>query len=47
MLCGHEPFEAEYVKDLIDKIKKGEYEFHEESSFHISDEAKDLIHKLL
>lgn len=30
MLCGYEPFQAEYVKDLIDKIKKGEFEFPEE-----------------
>jgi len=31
MLCGYQPFDAEYVQDLIQLIREGKYEFHEKS----------------
>ena len=47
MLCGHEPFEAEYVKDLIEKIKSSKFDFPGELWDSISQNAKDLVQKLL
>ena len=45
MLIGHEPFRAEFVKDLIEKIKNEEFTFDDNEL--ISEEAKDLITNLL
>ncbi|KAL4450265.1 hypothetical protein ABPG74_008971 [Tetrahymena malaccensis] len=47
MLCGKEPFQAEFVKDLINKIIEGEYSFPSDPWDKISEEAKDLIRKCL
>mmetsp|Transcript_40554 Transcript_40554/g.35982 ORF Transcript_40554/g.35982 Transcript_40554/m.35982 type:complete len:139 (-) Transcript_40554:817-1233(-) len=47
MLCGYQPFQAEYVNELIDVIKKGEFEFHSDPWDGISDLAKDLVKKCL
>ena len=47
MLSGHEPFEAEYLKDLVEKIKKGDFEFPGESWDNVSESAKDLVTNLL
>ncbi|EAR98522.3 Serine/Threonine kinase domain protein (macronuclear) [Tetrahymena thermophila SB210] len=47
MLCGKEPFQAEFVKDLINKIIEGEYSFPSDPWDKISEEAKDLIKKCL
>jgi len=47
MLCGYQPFQAEYLKDLIDKIIEGVVEFKPEHWDKISPEAKDLIQRLL
>jgi len=47
MLCGYQPFQADYVNDLIELIKAGKYEFHADPWDNISDLAKDLIRHLL
>ena len=47
MLSGTPPFVAEFVNDLIDKIKKCNYSFPDDPWEKISDNAKQLIKKLL
>ena len=47
MLCGFAPFYAEDNTDLFNLIKKGEFEFHSPDWDNVSDNAKDLIKKLL
>ena len=46
-MCGYKPFDCEDDDDLNQKIKNGEFIFPETEWEHISDEAKDLIIKLL
>jgi calcium-dependent protein kinase len=41
------PFEAEYLQDLIELIKEGEYSFPAEPWDSISESAKDLIKNCL
>lgn len=43
MLCGYQPFQAEYVQDLIEKIKVGKYEFPADPWDNISKQAKNLV----
>eukprot|EP01017_Pseudomicrothorax_dubius_P039530 TRINITY_DN6075_c0_g1_i7.p1 TRINITY_DN6075_c0_g1~~TRINITY_DN6075_c0_g1_i7.p1 ORF type:complete len:304 (+),score=58.09 TRINITY_DN6075_c0_g1_i7:703-1614(+) len=43
MLCGHQPFQAEFVRELIDLILEGNLNFDQEPWPSISSEAKDLI----
>jgi len=47
MLCGNQPFQAEFLNELIDKIIVGEVEYTEEHWSKISPEAIDLVKKLL
>ncbi len=47
MLSGQLPFNSEWLNDIITKIQKGEYEVSGEVWDNISDEAKDLIAKML
>jgi len=47
LLGGYPPFIDDNQRKLFRKIRKGEYEFHEEYWGHVSFEAKDLISKLL
>ena len=47
LLGGYPPFHDEKQSKLFKKIKKGEYEFHPEFWSAVSEEAKDLIRKLL
>jgi len=47
LLGGYPPFIEENQRDLFRKIRKGQYEFHEEYWGGVSDEAKDLITSLL
>jgi len=47
MLCGYQPFQAEFLKDLIDKIIVGEVEYNQEHWSKISPEAIDLVKRLL
>jgi serine/threonine protein kinase len=47
LLGGYPPFIENTQRDLFRKIRRGEYEFHEEYWGTVSVEAKDLISSLL
>ena len=47
LLCGYPPFYHESRPVLFQLIKKGKYHFHSPEWDEISNEAKDLISKLL
>ena len=47
MLCGYPPFYAEENNELFKLIKDCDYEFHMPYWESISEDAKDLIKKLL
>jgi len=47
LLGGYPPFIEQNQRELFRKIRKGQYEFHEEYWGQVSDEAKNLISKLL
>lgn len=47
MLCGYPPFWGSNDREIYDKVKKGKYEFYSEDWDHISEDAKDLINKML
>jgi len=47
LLGGYPPFIESTQRDLFRKIRKGDYEFHEEYWGTVSDDAKDLIGSLL
>jgi len=47
LVAGYPPFYDDNQKKLFSKIKKGKFEFHEEYWGGVSDEAKDLITRML
>ena len=47
LLGGYPPFIEQNQRDLFRKIRKGQYEFHEEYWGQVSSDAKDLIASLL
>jgi len=47
LLGGYPPFIEQNQRDLFKKIRKGDYEFHDEYWNQISQDAKDLISSLL
>jgi calcium-dependent protein kinase len=47
LLCGYPPFNGETDNEILSKIKTGKYVFPEEEWDNISDDAKDLIAKML
>lgn len=47
LLCGYPPFDGDSNKDIFRAILKAKLEFDEDEWGSISDEAKDLISKLL
>jgi calcium/calmodulin-dependent protein kinase (CaM kinase) II/calcium/calmodulin-dependent protein kinase I len=47
LLGGYPPFIEQNQRELFRKIRKGEFEFHEEYWSQVSSEAKDLITSLL
>jgi len=47
LLGGYPPFIEQNQRTLFRKIRKGQYEFHEEYWGQVSEDAKDLIRKLL
>lgn len=47
MLGGYPPFKARNQIRLFKKIKRGQYQFHEQFWGHISEEAKELIAGML
>ena len=47
LLGGYPPFIESNQRTLFRKIRKGQYEFHEEYWGQVSNDAKDLIRNLL
>ncbi len=47
LLCGYPPFNGETDKDIMKAVKKGEFDFPKEEWEVVSNEAKDLIKKML
>ena len=47
LLCGYPPFNGETDEDIYDAVLSGKFEFPEEDWSEISDEAKNLIKKML
>eukprot|EP00980_Cylindrotheca_fusiformis_P014506 scaffold3875_cov123-Cylindrotheca_fusiformis.AAC.26 len=47
LLGGYPPFIEQNQRELFRKIRKGQYEFHEEYWGQVSDDAKNLIRELL
>lgn len=47
LLGGYPPFIEQNQRELFRKIRKGQYEFHEEYWGQVSDEAKNMIRQLL
>jgi serine/threonine protein kinase len=47
LLGGYPPFIESNQRTLFRKIRKGQYEFHEEYWGQVSEDAKDLIRNLL
>ena len=47
LLGGYPPFIEQNQRELFRKIRRGQYEFHEEYWGSVSADAKDLISKLL
>jgi len=47
LLGGYPPFIEQNQRDLFRKIRKGDYEFHEEYWGQVSEDAKTMISKLL
>merc|ERR1712071_420659 len=47
LLGGYPPFIEQNQRELFRKIRKGQYEFHEEYWGQVSDDAKNLIRQLL
>ncbi len=47
LLCGYPPFNGDNDNEILNKIKKGKFEFPAEEWENISDIAKDLIKSML
>lgn len=47
MLCGYPPFDGDTEEEILLNVQSGEYDFDDEVWEKVSDEAKDLINKLL
>ena len=47
MLCGYPPFNGETDEEILMNVKQGEFDFPPEEWDSISDEAKELINKML
>lgn len=47
LLCGYPPFHDENHNALFKKIKRGKFQFDSPYWDHVSDDAKDLITKML
>lgn len=47
MLCGYPPFYGENDKEILEAVIAGEFDFDDEVWDEVSDQAKDLIKKLL
>ena len=47
MLCGYPPFGGRSEEEILKKVKAGKIKFDNEDWDHISEDAKNIINKLL
>ncbi len=47
LLCGYPPFYGDDDQEILRMVKKGDFDFDGEEWDDVSNEAKDLIHKLV
>jgi calcium-dependent protein kinase len=47
LLCGYPPFYGEDNQEILDMVRKGVFDFDGEEWDNVSNEAKDLIKKLI
>jgi calcium-dependent protein kinase len=47
LLCGYPPFYGEDDQEILRAVVKGEFEFEGEEWMEVSDQAKDLIRRLI
>lgn len=47
MLCGYPPFDGDTEEEIMLSVQAGQYDFNDEVWDNVSDNAKDLIKKLL
>lgn len=47
LLCGYPPFGGKNEEEIVARVKKGKYDFDPDDWSKVSNEAKDLIKKLL
>ena len=47
MLCGYPPFDGESEEEILEKVKKGSFDFPKEEQKNISKDDIDLIQKIL
>ena len=47
LLCGYPPFNADNDNEILEKIAIGDFDFPEEEWGDVSQEAKQLIKKML
>jgi calcium-dependent protein kinase len=47
LLCGYPPFYGEDDQEILRAVVKGEFEFEGEEWLEVSDQAKDLIRRLI
>ena len=47
LLCGYPPFNGETDKEIMESVKKGEFDYPPEEWDVVSKQAKDLINKML
>jgi calcium-dependent protein kinase len=47
LLCGYTPFQGKDIEEIFNSIRKGEVHFDYEEFESVSEEAKDLVKKML
>ena len=47
MLCGYPPFDGDTEHEILLSVQSGQYDFEDDVWDNVSDEAKDLIQKML
>eukprot|EP00351_Strombidinopsis_sp_SopsisLIS2011_P000367 CAMPEP_0116879368 /NCGR_PEP_ID=MMETSP0463-20121206/11173_1 /TAXON_ID=181622 /ORGANISM="Strombidinopsis sp, Strain SopsisLIS2011" /LENGTH=106 /DNA_ID=CAMNT_0004528629 /DNA_START=655 /DNA_END=975 /DNA_ORIENTATION=+ len=47
LMCGEPPFDGRTDVEVLDKVKKGDYQMDGEAWEDVSEEVKDLITKML
>lgn len=47
LLCGYPPFNGRNNEEIIASVRRGKFDFSYESFQYVSEEAKDLLKKML